>query len=130
MIHPGPSDPDGPYAVGATRFVRPVRERVVVGSSKLCPCKRGSRGERTCSHALEEFDTLDPTLILDEVEFLAYYPAQVDAGHGWRSWLSWGSHKIRRGMRWFIRPVSASVTGYEQMIGTCPILLSETLFVE
>jgi hypothetical protein len=103
-IHPGPAAPDGPYPVGATRFVRSVREHLVVGQSRLCPCKRGTRGERTCSHAQDEFDTLDPTLIMDEIEFLAFYPADVPTDGGWRSWLHWGRHKAN---------------GYEAMMGEC-----------
>jgi hypothetical protein len=118
-IHPGPAAPDGPYPVGATRFVRSVREHLVVGQSRLCPCKRGTRGERTCSHAQDEFDTLDPTLIMDEIEFLAFYPADVPTDGGWRSWLHWGRHKVRRGMRWFVRPVSEAANGYEAMMGEC-----------
>jgi hypothetical protein len=116
MLHPSPPAPDGPYAVGATRFVRPVREQVVIGDSRLCACKRNGRGERTCEHALEEFNNLSPTLILDEVQFVAYYPTEASTSSRMKSRLSLDG-EARKGMRWFIKPVSASVDGYQIMAG-------------
>jgi hypothetical protein len=119
QLHPGPTIPDGPYSVGATSFTRPIPFRPVIGTSRLCPCARNRKGERTCEHAMEEFPNLDPTLVMDEVRFVAFYPADVEGRRhdGLKSWRVWGGHKARRGMRWFIRPVSESMQGYEGMMG-------------
>ncbi|KAJ7129494.1 platelet-activating factor acetylhydrolase, isoform II-domain-containing protein [Mycena epipterygia] len=77
--------PQGPLPVGAVTLVAPVRPALTVGTATL---------------ALGN----TPALLLDEVAFTAYYPADL-------------SPKSRKGLDWLIRPIGATLRGFSRFAG-------------
>ncbi|KAK0206350.1 platelet-activating factor acetylhydrolase, isoform II-domain-containing protein [Desarmillaria ectypa] len=78
------------YSVGATTFVTPVRPSRIYGSARL------PNGQ--------------PALVLDEVVFTAYYPAN-------RADKSW---KSRRGIDWLNRPLNETWHGFVNFAPSFP----------
>jgi platelet-activating factor acetylhydrolase len=73
----------GPYKVGATTFLLPLRSLSVIGSAKL------RHGE----------DGLKPALPLEEVVFTAFYPADTPESNGSKQTskgIDWLSKYVRR----------------------------------
>ncbi len=70
------------YSVGATTFVTPVRPSRTYGSAR--------------------FPNGQPALVLDEVAFTAYYPANR-ADKAWKS---------KRGINWLNRPLNETWRGF------------------
>ncbi|KAG7449029.1 uncharacterized protein BT62DRAFT_887202 [Guyanagaster necrorhizus] len=71
------------YPVGATTFVTPVRPSRTYGFAKL------SNGQSA--------------LVLDEITFTAYYPANLTSGKWWKS---------KRGIDWLNRPLNETWHGF------------------
>ncbi|SJL01785.1 uncharacterized protein ARMOST_05108 [Armillaria ostoyae] len=78
------------YSVGATTFVTPVRPSRTYGSARL------SNGQ--------------PALVLDEVAFTAYYPANR-ADKAWKS---------KRGINWLNRPLNETWRGFVNFAQSFP----------
>jgi platelet-activating factor acetylhydrolase len=72
----------GHYEVGATTFALPLRSPEVIGSAKL---------------RVPGTDELRPALLLEEVAFTAFYPAETSGSDSFS--------KLRRGVDWLVRYV-------------------------
>ncbi|KAJ7490431.1 platelet-activating factor acetylhydrolase, isoform II-domain-containing protein [Mycena galericulata] len=83
--------PHGSLPVGAVTLVAPVRPALSVGTATLATDN-------------------SPALVLDEVAFTAYYPADP-------------SSNSRKGLDWLCRPVSASLRGFSRFTGVPSWLL-------
>jgi platelet-activating factor acetylhydrolase len=112
---PSLPEPNGPYAVGATTFIRsiPKDQQEVIGTA--CVRTAGS------SHTTTSEDGLRPALLLEEVAFTVYYPADVSK-HSRSSWLG-SSGKHAKGMSWFLDPVAETLKGYEHFSGEYLLIL-------
>jgi platelet-activating factor acetylhydrolase len=73
----------GPYKVGATTFLLPLRSPSVIGSAKLRHAKDG----------------LMPALPLEEVVFTAFYPADTTESS------TSGSKRMSKGIDWLSKYV-------------------------
>lgn len=80
-----------PYSVGATTFVTPVRPSRIYGSARL------PNGQ--------------PALVLDEVAFTAYYPADM-ANKSWT---------LRLGIDWLNRPLNETWRGFVDFASRRPL---------
>ncbi|KAF9481807.1 hypothetical protein BDN70DRAFT_875743 [Pholiota conissans] len=98
-----PSFP-GRFPVGVTTFITPVRPSRAIGSVKL-RIPPNSKQERH-----------ENALLLEEVAFTAYYPAEVDA-------LS------KKGVPWFIRPIRESLHGFAAFLGVSKWLLWPVVYL-
>ncbi|KAJ6490411.1 platelet-activating factor acetylhydrolase, isoform II-domain-containing protein [Mycena vitilis] len=76
--------PRGPLPVGALTFVAPVSPPIHVGTATFAA-------------------TAAPALVLDEIAFTAYYPADL-------------ARKPRRGLDWLVRPAGATLRGYAHFL--------------
>ncbi|RXW25242.1 hypothetical protein EST38_g592 [Candolleomyces aberdarensis] len=83
----------GRYAVGVTTFVTPVHPPRPIGSVKL----RNGSGNPSKGES-------KPALLLEEVAYTAYYPADISA-------------KSKKGVDWFIRPIRESLDGFAAFLG-------------
>ncbi|EGO27802.1 hypothetical protein SERLADRAFT_447019 [Serpula lacrymans var. lacrymans S7.9] len=81
----------GRYPVGATTFQLAVPSPITVGTSKIRA--GGQNGD------------LKSALVVEEIAFTAYYPAQVR------------NIKRTRGLDWLIRPIRESLRGYAHFAG-------------
>ncbi|KAJ7094602.1 platelet-activating factor acetylhydrolase, isoform II-domain-containing protein [Mycena belliarum] len=81
----------GPFPVGALTLVAPVRPPLAVGDAVLA-------------------GTTTAALVLDEVAFTAYYPADP-------------APSARRGVDWLVRPTSAALRGFSRFTGVSTWLL-------
>jgi platelet-activating factor acetylhydrolase len=71
-------DIPGPYMVGATTFSLPLQSSSLIGSAKL-----------------NDKDGLRPALMLEEVAFTAFYPADLSGNTG--------PKQANKGIHWFMR---------------------------
>ncbi|EPQ52569.1 hypothetical protein GLOTRDRAFT_79681 [Gloeophyllum trabeum ATCC 11539] len=104
-------EPKGPYAVGATTFLRPIRPSLALGTSKVKKPKHSNEPAH---------DELEHTLQLEEVAFTAFYPADLDGnGHSHQrsSWFGRGYKGPSKGVDWVIKPVDETIKGYEHFGG-------------
>ncbi|KAI9507512.1 platelet-activating factor acetylhydrolase, isoform II-domain-containing protein [Russula earlei] len=97
--------PAGPYPVGATTFILPVRPAKVIGTA----------GVRT------ESGEIAPALRLEEVSFTAYYPASHSTTGERSRWLDW--------LPRYALPLAESVRGYSRFTGISQFLLWPLFFL-
>jgi platelet-activating factor acetylhydrolase len=87
----------GPFPVGATTFVVPARQPLVIGTSQIRAS--ATSGAHHASAAPDTDGEMQPTLKLEEIAFTAFYPANIEhKGRGW-----WPSNKLKKGLEWLIR---------------------------
>ncbi|KAJ7044522.1 platelet-activating factor acetylhydrolase, isoform II-domain-containing protein [Mycena alexandri] len=91
--------PRGANPVGATTFVAAVNLAVAVGSATLAGT------------------TNDPALVLEEIAFTAYYPADLSQ-----------RPRPRKGLDWLLRPVGATLRGYSRFTGVPSWILWPVVF--
>lgn len=105
---PSLNNPAGPYAVGATTFVRsiPKADQVTIGTGRVHP--RDGSGVNS--------DGTRPALLLEEVAFTAFYPAEVHAPTSWKDRL-FGHDHINKGVSWMVEPIDETLKGYEHWLG-------------
>ncbi|KJA29853.1 hypothetical protein HYPSUDRAFT_127126 [Hypholoma sublateritium FD-334 SS-4] len=94
----------GRFPVGVTTFTTPVQPLRSVGSVKLKNFRRARQ------------DYPEHALLLEEVAFTAYYPAEVDASS-------------KNGIPWFIRPIRDTLNGFSTFIGISKWLLWPVLYI-
>jgi platelet-activating factor acetylhydrolase len=116
-------DPDGPYAVGATTFLRTLPRPTVIGESRVLPlAKHGPKRVEDAALGGDDNDenAFEPTLILEEIAFTAFYPVEralVEGDSAGGSWFGWGKKGLSKGMDWVIKPVDETLKGYEHFGG-------------
>ncbi|KAJ6515713.1 hypothetical protein C8R45DRAFT_957403 [Mycena sanguinolenta] len=91
--------PRGPFPVGAVTLVAPVTPAIPIGTAKL-PA------------------TNAPALVLDEVAFTAYYPADLDR-----------NSKRRKGVNWLVRPAAAALKGFSRFGGVSAWLMWPMIYL-
>lgn len=74
-----PGLPVGQYPVGSTTFTSPVKPTVTFGSAT--------------------YENGDPALVLDEIGYTAYYPANTTS-------------QAKKGIDWLMRPLKESLKGF------------------
>ncbi|KAJ7498747.1 platelet-activating factor acetylhydrolase, isoform II-domain-containing protein [Mycena latifolia] len=89
--------PHGPFPVGALTFLAPVRPPLTVGTAVLAA-------------------TNAPALVLEELAFTAYYPADP-------------SPRARKGLGWLIRPVRTALSGFSRFAGVPVWLLWPVVYL-
>ena len=108
-------EPNGRYPVGATTFVRPIRPSFSVGASKFHKPTSTAGHSHLRNPAVSAEDNLEPTLVLEEVAFTAFYPTEITHGGGW---LGGKVSKYTKGVDWVNKPVEETIKGYEHFGGT------------
>ncbi|KZT23093.1 hypothetical protein NEOLEDRAFT_1070031 [Neolentinus lepideus HHB14362 ss-1] len=104
-------EPKGPYTVGATTFLRPIKPSLALGTSKVKKPKH-SHGQADSNK-----EELEHTLQFEEVAFTAFYPANIEANDSRRSWFRRGYSGPSKGVDWVIKPTDETVKGYEHFGG-------------
>ncbi|KAF8195710.1 platelet-activating factor acetylhydrolase, isoform II-domain-containing protein [Mycena galopus ATCC 62051] len=91
--------PHGPFPVGAVTLVAPVTPTTAIGTATFAATKASA-------------------LVLEEVAFTAYYPADLGT-----------NGKRRKGLDWLIRPVGATLKGFSRFAGVPVWLLWPVIYL-
>lgn len=111
---PSLPDPGGRFPVGATTFVRPIRPALAIGKSQVNKPTSSAKHSHLHNTTHSAKDNLEPTLVLEEVAFTVYYPADLRHGGGW---LGGKVAKHSIGLDWVPKPAEETVRGYEHFGG-------------
>ncbi|TFK49705.1 alpha/beta-hydrolase [Heliocybe sulcata] len=104
-------DPKGPYAVGATTFLRPIKPSFALGTSKV------KKPKHSHGRADDGNKELEHTLQFEEVAFTVFYPASIETNGHRRSWFGRGNGGPSKGVDWVIKPTDETIKGYEHFGG-------------